>query len=528
MAGTDVVARLQAGYQLLRASRHAEAIALAEDASTAFPADPRPRELAAEARLANGEPIAALRWIAAAAALSPSPLPLLLKQAELLVRLRQRDAAARVAAQAAGLAGGDGATWWRLGAIRSGCQDVAGAEQAYAQARVLLGDRPALLYDLATMHFFAGAFDAAEAVLDRLLELEPRAGDAFYLRSTLRRQTPERNHVDPLRRALAGGMEPAAAAACGYALAKELEDLGQHAEAFPVLAQAAARKRSTLRYDVGRECAAIREIGRAFTADALGTLRRGSGGDGALFIVGLPRTGTTLLERLLIERTGARSAGELGDFASLLGQAAGQQRLLDPGLTPAQAALRVDFEALGREYMRGAREAAGGHALFIDKMPVNYLYCGMIAAAMPKARILHLVRDPLDTAYAIYKTLFYGAYPFSYDLGELAEYYLAYRAAMAHWHAVLPGRILDVHYESLVAEPAGQVERVVQWCDLAQASPASDASQVPVLTASAAQVRGEVHRRSVHGSRRHLPGLAPLVARFREAGLSVDAPATAE
>lgn len=128
------------------------------------------------------------------------------------------------------------------------------------------------------------------------------------------------------------------------------------------------------------------------------------------------------------------------DFGALLGTATSRIASSNPALTAAQASRQIDFAALGDDYLRGAREVVHGHPLLIDKMPINYLYCGMIAAALPKARIIHLVRDPLDTCYAIYKTLFYNAYPFSYALDEIGEYYLAYQQTMRHWHALLPGR----------------------------------------------------------------------------------------
>lgn len=518
----DVDDVVRQGYVLLRSGRYAEAVEYAARACSENTADAAVYELAAEALLANGDPSSALRHIEQAATFASRPLPLLLKQADLLMRLRRRREALQVAERAEALVGADGEAWRRLAALRSGCQDVAGAERAYRRARELLGDQPGLLYDLATMQFFKGDFEQAEVTLDRLLTIVPDAGDAYYLRATLRRQDPQRHHLEQLRAALAAGFSSrAGSAACLYALAKELEDLQRHDEAFETLSEAVRHKRASLNYSVAAECTNIAEIRNVYTAEALASLPCGEVGEGAIFIVGMPRTGTTLLERLLVERAGARSAGELMDFSSLLSQATAQQRLRLPDSSPAQASLAIDFSAVGREYLRGAREAAGGHEVFIDKMPVNYLYCGMIATALPKARILHLVRDPLDTCYAIYKTLFYGAYPFSYDLAELAEYYLAYRETMAHWHEVMPGRILDVHYEQLVSEPETELQRALSWCGLDDLGTSTDLRDLSFATASAAQVRGAIHTRSVHGSRRHLVGLAPLLQRLREAGVQV-------
>ena len=317
---------------------------------------------------------------------------------------------------------------------------------------------------------------------------------------------------------------PDAEAAARYALAKELEDLGEHSHSFSALTAAAERKRGTLRYDIEGEVSAIEALLKAYDAAAMATPSEGHDDAGAIFIVGMPRTGTTLAERFLVQQGSVASAGELLDFSNLV--AVATQRVLDAGCeaNSARASLQLDFSALGREYMRGAREAALGSARFIDKMPVNYLYCGLIRKALPNARIIHLRRDPLDCCYAVYKTLFFNAYHFSYSLEELAQYYVAYDRLMRHWHNVMPGAILDVRYEDLVGNTEAEAQRILAWCDLPwdpsilAASP--DRAVFP--TASAAQVREPVHRRSVHSSRRHLEGLGPLADALAAAGIALD------
>ena len=128
--------------------------------------------------------------------------------------------------------------------------------------------------------------------------------------------------------------------------------------------------------------------------------------------------------------------------------------LTDPNLL--RASLQMDFGDVGRSYLAAVRQLAGGQRYTIDKLPFNFRYCGLIHKALPKASIVHLTRDPMDTCYAVFKTLFINAYHFSYQLEELAEYFIAYRRMMDHWHAVMPGVILDVRYEDLVADPQTQ------------------------------------------------------------------------
>jgi len=186
--------------------------------------------------------------------------------------------------------------------------------------------------------------------------------------------------------------------------------------------------------------------------------------------------------------------------------------------------LHIDFAALGREYLRGAREAADGAEVFIDKMPVNFMYCGLIAKALPRAKIVHLVRDPMDSCYAVFKTLFQQAYFFSYEQQALADYYTAYRRLMRHWQSVLPGRILDLRYEDLVSDTASQARRLLEFCglDWNDAVLAPNANARPSTTASAAQVREPVHARSVGRWRSFAAGLEPLRQRLQAHGL-VDA-----
>lgn len=297
--------------------------------------------------------------------------------------------------------------------------------------------------------------------------------------------------------------------------------MGEHVNAAACLEAGAKTRRGMLDYDIGAVVQGLQEIIDSTSADAMASGMPGHDEEGAIFILGMPRTGTTLTERILMQSGQVGNAGELVDFEQLLGRGMAMVRSERPELSPTQAALAVDLAELGRLYMQDARAMAGGTQRFIDKMPANFMYCGLILKALPKARIIHLVRDPLDTCYAIYKTLFFRAYEFSYDLGELADYYIAYRRLMRHWHAVMPGRILDLHYEDLVTDTETQARRIYDWCGLEWTPDALDVpgEQAVYATASAAQVRQPVHTRSVGSARRHLDTLAPLVEKLVAAEL---------
>ena len=251
-------------------------------------------------------------------------------------------------------------------------------------------------------------------------------------------------------------------------------------------------------------------------------LERGHVGEGPqpIFIVGLPRSGTTLLERILGGHPQVADAGELRDFTAQLrwGTALPGTNELDAPLV--RAASRIDFAELGERYLSHTRWHARGKPFYTDKLPANFLNVGFIAQALPGAKILHMSRAPMDACFSNLKELFGPAYPHSYDQGEMADHYVRYRALMAHWHAAFPRRILDVSYEALAAEPERVAREVLAFCGL----PWDDAVLAPeqrtgaVATASTAQVREPIHGRFVGQWRRYERQLQPLRERLEARG----------
>jgi hypothetical protein len=315
---------------------------------------------------------------------------------------------------------------------------------------------------------------------------------------------------------------PAIVAGCSYALAKEYEDLQQYEESFRALERGARAHRSTIKYDSQAEMSSLRSVREAFTPEAFRSLGPGFEAEGPIFIVGMPRTGTTLLERLLGSHSQVWSVGEFTVFPPLLVEHTNRRLASAAGVERANdASLRIDFRELGRRYMAAARQLAGERTYFVDKLPFNFLYCGYILAALPGAKLIHLTRDPMDTCYAVFKTMFFNAYYWSYDLDELADYYVGYREQMDHWHRVLPGRILDVPYEGLVHDPEGQARRVLEWCGLPWEDSvlAYPELGLPSMTASAAQVRRPIYTDSIGSWRRSASGMKRVQDRLVRAGL---------
>ncbi len=512
---------LEAGVALLRAGRLSDAADRALQLLQTFPDNAKVLMFASEVARANGDLAGAITQVERAIALEPTANHVLAK-AWMLSEARRRDEIRSLTLRAATLAGKDGALLLQAGKLLYHHNLHAEAIELYERARQQVGDQPGLLYDIAIARFYSGDFEQAERDLNRMLELDPQAGAAMYLRAKLRRQSEQNNHIGAIFQRLNAGFRNAEdEGAALYALAKELEDLGEHEKSFFAVRTGAKMIRSTFRYDINAVRAGLDDICERFDTNAATTSQEECDEAGAVFIVGMPRSGTTLAERMLVQSGKVKAAGELMDFGTLLTQAVQKVAAVKPGLSLTQAANEVDFAAIGREYMRGARQMAGGSERFIDKLPANYMYCGMIHKALPNAKIIHLSRNPLDSCYAMYKTLFFGAYEFSYDLDELADYYIAYRRVMRHWHETLPGAVLDVCYEDLVATPEVQARRMYAWCGLDWTPEALEipAKNSVFATASSAQVREPIHSRSVDGARRHAKHLDGLAAKLKAAGV---------
>jgi len=239
-----------------------------------------------------------------------------------------------------------------------------------------------------------------------------------------------------------------------------------------------------------------------------------------VFIVGLPRSGTTLVDRILSSHSAVVSRGESTDLAAAVMRCAGPVQ----GKTDLiREAARIDPRRLGAEYCLTLPDAAARRV--IDKTPLNFLYLGLIRAALPRATIIHVRRAPLDVCYAMYKTLFRMAYPFSYSLEDLAHYYIAYDALMRHWRSTLGGTLVEVAYEALVREQESVSRRLLAHCGLEWEPQVLkfERNAAPTLTASAAQVRQPIYSSSVGLWRRYAAELMPLRAQLAAAGIEADA-----
>jgi tetratricopeptide (TPR) repeat protein len=424
-----------------------------------------------------------------------------------------------------------------IGTLFSRAGDQPRALAAYEQAVSLAPGNPHYIFNRATVYRFLGRAAEAEADYDRVIALKATDYEAYTNRTELRTQSADANHVDELESLIERGIADwRGEVQIRYALAKECEDLGQYRQSFRHLRHGAAKRREHLRYDVATDAATFGWIIDAYPGGAPCSedaprrkdvaCGQGAPSDAPVFIVGLPRSGTTLVDRILGSHSKVHSAGELDHFALAIVDAArrasGGAQLSRRELVARSADL--DFAALGRDYLDRARYAAACSERFTDKMPLNYLYCGLIRRALPNAKIVHVFRGPMAACYAMYKTLFKDGYPFSYDLSDIARYYLGYRRLMDHWQTTLPEAIHSIGYEALVADPLDEIRKLLDFCGLEWQDSCAEfhRNPAPTTTASAVQVRRPLYDSSVSQWRHYTEELAELRVLLNAGGISAD------
>ena len=471
-----------------------------------------------------GQPGQALQAADRGLALAPDAPALWVQKVRVLHTMGRIAEALAASITAETKVGADPRLQHELGATLTLLGDHRRALDLLRQAAQRLPHDPALNFNLATVLRFLGDFAEAETLLDKTIAAAPQDWEAYGTRSQLRTQTQDRNHVDELKARL----DPPPAVWSGevqlrYALAKEYEDLGEAGASFAQLQAGATVRRRHLRYDVADDVDTIDRIIETFDASWLNGRPPGHASDAPIFVFGLPRSGTTLVERILGSHPDVTSLGELNDLPQVITAVGREAAASAP--TPKQQLVRLTAAAdparIGAGYLQRVATGSWASARFIDKLPMNYLYAGLIAAALPGAKLVQLGRHPMASGYAMFKTLFNQGYPFSYDLDDLGRYIAAYLRLSAHWRALLGDRLITVAYEDLVADQEGETRRLIEACALPwdDACLAPHRNPAPSSTQSAVQVRRPVYAHAVDQWRQHAEGLEPLARRLRAEGV---------
>ncbi len=289
-----------------------------------------------------------------------------------------------------------------------------------------------------------------------------------------------------------------------FALGKCYDDRGEYEKAFMHYSEGARLKRSQLDYHPDRAAERFDEVAHDFDHEAMKRLQgAGHPSDLPVFVLGMPRSGTTLVEQIISSHPEVHGMGELRELFNIV----------ERGGTEHQSE-REKIAGWGKDYI-GAMQVRAPHASRItDKMPTHFFAIGLIHLMLPNAKIIHVRRSPLDNCLSCFTQLFNSAHEYSYDLAELGRYYVGYAGLMEHWRRVLPeGAFLEVDYEDVVSDPEGQARRMVEYCGLEWNAACLDfhRNERPIQTASVMQVRQPMYRSSVGRWRHYEPYLAPLI-----------------
>jgi tetratricopeptide (TPR) repeat protein len=522
-SSTSTTARLLQAGQAIARNDFAAAEALCRSELAADPQSAEAMSLLGVIAARCRRPADAAQMFAEAVRRAPAAGRYGVNLARALTELGRWEEAGRAVAAALDQAGGDAT-------VLAGAADVlaklgrhAEALEATERAAAQAPSSVELAYKLAAARHYRGDIAGAEQAYGRMLEIDPADHRAWWSLVQLRRQKPEDGRIEPMRelfKAAAGKVEPSLY--LGHALAKSFEDFGEPGQALDWLLRAKAGRRAGIARTAAADTALFAAAARALPSGP------GFEAEAPIFVLGLPRSGTTLVDRILSSHSKVVSAGERTDMFAQVKLMGGSRT---PWLIDADALERarsIDAARLGRAYAAAARPARSEGLRFIDKAPLNVLYAGAIHRALPQARIVCLRRHPMDSCLSIFRQLFALDQPFydyAYDLGDLARHYALFERLVAHWRETLPAdRFTEVAYEAMVADQESETRRLLDFCGLGweDACLAFHENAAPVATASAVQVRQPLYATSVGRWRNYGAGVDRLAQALRAEGVEFD------
>ena len=478
-----------------------------------------------------GRIIEALQAVATAVSLTDRS-EYLGQYARLLVQVRRDTEALQAADRAVALGPTDALTLDTIGCVysRLGAHDR--AAPLFAAAVAQQPDHIQMRYNLASSLGFMGRFDDAASNYEVLIARDPGYTRAHFALSALKKQSVTSNHIKRLEALLPKVRSSVEHLHVRYALAKECEDLAKHDASFHHLEAANRPRKVELGYSIESDGKLFARLVEQFARE---DYFQGGNVDASapIFVFGMPRTGTTLVDRILSSHPLVESAGELQVMQIVIKRltATASRVALDPETV--DAAARLAPARVGTDYLQGAAPHRRTSRRFIDKLPLNFLYAGYIARALPNAKLVCLRRNPMDTVWSNYRHLFatgYSYYNYSFDLMDTARYYVLFDRLIRFWEERFPGRILQVQYESLVDDQEAQTRRLLQHCALPwdEACLSFHENASAVATPSATQVRQPLYRNALGRWRLYEQHLQPVREYFESEGLGTSGFDTAD
>ncbi|MBC8284604.1 MAG: sulfotransferase [Nitrospinae bacterium] len=363
-----------------------------------------------------------------------------------------------------------------------------------------------------------GEKDKAVASYHKAIGIKPDLSEAHRLLAQIKKHSEYDDDIQAMEQAYS---KPAISVQdtmhLAFGLGKAFEDLHQYKKAFCFFAKGNSIKRQDYNYSINDQELFFKKLEETFdTSLFVKHLGTGSGDKTPIFILGMPRSGTTLVEQILASHPHVHGAGELVILGQAVQSFISNSNNIDFQNSFRKAEGRV-FTNLGTKYVNNIRLHSKDAAFITDKLPENFRYIGIIKLILPNARVIHCRRNPMDTCFSIFKHLFSQGHEYSYDLEILGKYYNLYRNLMKHWHNVLPGFIYDINYEDLVADQALETRALLKYCGLDWDDACLEfyRTKRQVRTASSEQVRRPIYKDSIQLWKKYENQLAPLIEELK-------------
>jgi Tfp pilus assembly protein PilF len=398
------------------------------------------------------------------------------------------------------------------------------AKAFFGRAHTIQPKNIAFKYNLANCLVFHGETESSELLFKEILKSQPDNSAAHWsLASSVKAKDEE--HIKEM--SIHSGKNDKkeknmrAQSYYQYAIGKEYEDLQQWDKAFESFSSGAAARRETVEFDEQSEIDMFEYLTENFTEEWFNQASPGHTDDSPIFVLGQPRSGTTLIERIITSHSQVKSAGELQQFGLAVRRLSNFNEAKRFSAEMFAASKDLDFKKVAKIYLDTSKRMRGDSPRFVDKLPQNFLMIPLILKAFPNAKIIHLVRGPMDACFASYKQLFADAYLHSYDQHEMARHHLRYLKLMEVWRKRFPGQFLDISYEETATDIEPNARALIEYLQLPWEDECLDfhKQKTAVTTASSVQVREPAHTRSIGRWRKYEKQLQPMIETLKESGV---------
>ncbi len=397
------------------------------------------------------------------------------------------------------------------------------ARAFFARANTTQANHPPYMLNLANNLVHFGDNETADIIFRDVINIQKDSPQAHWALASSNK-AKDTSHIEEMQQlAQRHAKNPRALAFYQYAIGKEYEDLREWDKAFEAFSAGAAARRETVEYDEEAEIAMFDYLEQAYTRDWFDSMEDGNPDPSPIFVLGQPRTGTTLVERVIAAHSQVHSAGELQQFGLALRRLSNYRNPKRFTRELFELAQQLKPARVGSRYLQTTGRMRGTRLRFVDKLPQNYLMLPLILKALPNAKIVHLVRDPMDACFASFKQLFADAYLHSYEQREMARHHARYRRLMQVWRERFPGRFIDISYEETARDLEPNAKALMANLELPWEDACLDfhRQEGAVPTASAVQVREPAHTRSIGRWRHYEQRLQPMLEELSAAGISV-------